>query len=77
MNIAYLNDAVAAKTFKDIDLQILSFNERMQFKNQTREGKINFLTAYFCSNFLPEEAIGTSAIIFRDFGNRSQLKLPV
>lgn len=77
MNIAYLNDAVAAKTFKDIDLQILSFNERMQFKHQSREGKINFLTAYFCSNFLPEEAIGTSAIIFRDFGNRSQLKLPV
>lgn len=68
MNIAYLNDGIAAKTFKDIDLQILSFNERMNFKGYPKD-KINFLSAYFCSGFLPKQ------IIFSDFRNRNQLNL--
>ncbi len=69
MNITYLNDAVAAKTFKNIKLQILSFDKRMEFKNQVKTKKINFMSAYFCSDFLPEQ------IIFSNFSNRNQQKI--
>ena len=69
MSIAYLNDGTAAKVFKNIDLEILSFNKRMEFKNQVNNKKINFLSAYFCSKFLPKQ------ILFRDFSNRNQLNL--
>lgn len=69
MNITYLNDGIAAKTFKNIDLQILSFDKRMEFKNQLINKKINFLSAYFCSGILPKQ------IIFSNFKNRNQLNL--
>lgn len=75
MSIAYLNDGTAAKVFKDIDLQILSFDKRMEFKNQSVDKKINFLSAYFCSNFLPEDLGVNSKIVFSDFRNRNQLNL--
>lgn len=75
MNITYLNDGTAAKVFKDIDLQILSFDKRMEFKNQPVDKKINFLSAYFCSNFLPEDLGVNSKIVFSDFRNRNQLNL--
>lgn len=75
MNITYLNDGIAAKTFKNIDLQILSFDKRMEFKNQTVDKKINFLSAYFCSNFLPKDLGVNSKIIFSNFKNRNQLNL--
>ena len=65
MNITYLNDGTAAKVFKDIDLQILSFDKRMEFKNQPADKKINFLSAYFCSNFLPDVLCKNSKIGFK------------
>lgn len=66
MNIAYLNDGVAAKTFKDIRLQLLSFNQRIEFKQRSAKNVriINFLSAYFCRDFLPD-----SGILFRDLKN--------
>ena len=69
MTIAYLNDAVCAKTFSGIDLQILSFDERMEFKNQPQKQKISFLSAYFCRDFLPER------LIFSTFRGRGQMSL--
>lgn len=69
MSITYLNDAVAGKIFKDKGLQLLSFTARMKFANQPKDKAINFLSAYFCRDFLPE------GIIFRDFTNPNQLKL--
>lgn len=69
MTITWLNDATPAKVFKDKQLQILSFDERMIFKNYSREKKINFLSAYYCYNFLPEN------FIFSNFRNRNQLGL--
>jgi len=75
MSMAYLNDGTAAKTFKDIDLQILSFNKRMEFKNQPVNKKINFLSAYFCRDFLPKNVGVNSKIIFSDFRNRGQMSL--
>lgn len=69
MNIVWLNDATPAKVFGDKKLQILTFDERMEFKNQDKSKKINFMTAYFCHNFLPE------GFIFSSFRNRNQLKM--
>ena len=71
MTITWLNDATPANIFKDKELQILSFNERMQFKNRKQARKINFLSAYFCHDFLP------SALIFRTFKNRKQKQLKI
>lgn len=71
MTITWLNDATPANVFKDKELQILSFNERMQFKNQKQARKINFLSAYFCWNFLPKN------FLFRSFRNRNQMRLPI
>lgn len=70
MTITWLNDATPANVFQDKELQILSFNERMQFKNQPK-GKINYLSAYFCWNFLPKN------FIFRSFKNINQRMLPI
>lgn len=69
MTIVWLNDATPAKVFKGKQLQILSFDERMTFKNRHLEKNINFLSAYFCWNFLPE------SFIFSSFRNRNQLGL--
>ena len=68
MSILWLNDAVPAKVFKDKQLQILTFDERMTFKCKETV-KINFMSAYFCWNFLPKD------FMFSTFRNRNQLKL--
>ncbi len=75
MSITYLNDGTAARVFKNIDLQILSFDKRMEFKNQPNDKKINFLAAYFCSDFLPDNICPASKIVFSNFKNRNQLNL--
>ena len=69
MTITWLNDATPANVFRDRELQILSFNERMEFKNREQNKKINFLSAYFCYKFLPKN------FIFRSFRNRGQMRL--
>ena len=60
MSLVWLNDSAPKKLFKDIGLQLLMFEERMTFKGQGKR-KINFSSAYYCREFLPEE------IIIRDF----------
>lgn len=69
MTMTWLNDATPANVFQDRELQILTFNQRMQFKNQRQDRKINFLSGYFCHNFLPKN------FIFRKFTNRNQMRL--
>lgn len=69
MTIMWLNDATPAKVFRDKTLQILSFDERMQFKNREKTKNINFLSAYFCHKFLPTD------FIFRSLKNQNQIKL--
>ena len=61
MSVLYLNDGTPYSLFKDIDLQLLLFPKRMTFKGQTYTNKINFMSCYFCKDFLPKQ------IIFRDF----------
>lgn len=65
----WLNDKAPMQLFKEKDLQLLCFEERMTFKNQPQNKQINFSSAYFCWNFLPKQ------IIIRDFKSRNQLKL--
>lgn len=69
MSVLYLNDGTPYRLFKDIDLQLLLFPKRMTFKGQTYTNKINFMSCYFCKDFLPKQ------IIFRDFTNTNQLNL--
>lgn len=52
------NDAAPAQIFKNKELQILSFDKRMKFKNNDKvENKITFMSAYWCWNFLPKQII--------------------
>lgn len=69
MTLTWFNDSAPKKLFKDKDLQLLMFEERIKFKNADK-GKINFSSAYYCYNFLPKQ------IIMRSLKeNKRQLKL--
>lgn len=70
MRVDYLNDGVASKTFRENDIQLLSFDKRMQFKNKPK-GNISYMCGYFCRYFLRRD------LIFSDFKNRKQQKLRV
>jgi len=65
--ITWLNDAAPHEEFEGKDRQELNFKKRMQFKNYS--GKINYLSVYYCWNFLPKQ------IVTRDFVNINQKKL--
>jgi hypothetical protein len=65
MSLTWLNDRAPKKLFKDIGMQLLMFEDRMDFKNQDKN-KINFSSAYFCRDFLPQQ------IIIRNFKNHIQ-----
>ena len=69
MSVLYLNDGTPYTLFKDIKLQLLFFKKRMTFKNYSDKNKINFMSCYFCKDFLPE------GVIFKDFRNLDQLNL--
>lgn len=66
MDVRLLNDPAPMRTFKECGLELLLFDARIQFRNQTDKA-INFACGYFCKNFLPEK------LIIRDF--KSQPKL--
>ncbi|MGN0013878.1 MAG: tRNA (adenine-N(6)-)-methyltransferase [Candidatus Gastranaerophilaceae bacterium] len=67
MTLDWLNDAALKQLFRDKELQLLMFEKRMTFKNNSNN-KITFSSAYFCYNFLPKQ------IIISDF-NTKQIKL--
>lgn len=69
MNISWLNDSAPAQLFRNIELQLLLFEKRMQFKGKQQKEKINFNSAYFCRDFLPKQ------IIWADFSPIGQQKL--
>ncbi len=71
MNILWLNDATPVKVFRSAGrkLQLLMFDKRMEFKNQPQDKMINFMSDYFCCDFLPEQ------IIFSDFKDKNQQRL--
>ena len=58
MSNTWLNDSAPKQVFKDYDLQLLMFEERMKFENNgVINNKITFSTSYFCYNFLPKQII--------------------
>lgn len=58
MSNTWLNDAAPKQLFKEKDLQLLMFQERMKFKNNGAiDNKITFSSSYFCWNFLPKQII--------------------
>jgi hypothetical protein len=68
MTLTWLNDRRPMRLFKDINFQLLMFEDRMNFKNQSQTKAINFSSAYFCRDFLPKD------ILIRNF-NHSQRSL--
>ena len=60
MSNTWLNDSAPKKLFKDKDLQLLMFEERMKFigidSNVIYKG-ITFSSSYYCWNFLPKSII--------------------
>lgn len=58
MSNTWLNDAAPKQLFRDRELQLLMFEERMKFENNgTVQNKITFSSSYFCCDFLPKQII--------------------
>ena len=58
MSNTWLNDAAPKRLFKEKDLQLLMFEQRMKFLNNGKvQNKITFSSSYFCYNFLPKQII--------------------
>ena len=58
MSNTWLNDAAPKQLFKEKDLQLLMFEQRMRFLNNGEmQNKITFSSSYFCYNFLPRQII--------------------
>ena len=58
MSNTWLNDSAPKQIFKDKDLQLLMFEERMKFVNNGKvDNKITFSSSYYCWNFLPKQII--------------------
>lgn len=69
MTLDWLRDAAPKRLFRNKDLQLLMFEERIQYKNSQKDC-IDFSSAYYCYNFLPKQ------IIMRSLKeNKRQLKL--
>lgn len=69
MTLIWLNDRTPMRLFRDKGLQLLMFEDRMQFKNQNKSKQINFSAAYFCRDFLPKQ------ILIRDLKSFNQRSL--
>lgn len=58
MSNTWLNDAAPKQLFKEKQLQLLMFEERIKFKNNGAvENKITFSSSYYCYNLLPKDII--------------------
>ena len=58
MSNTWLNDSAPKQIFKEKDLQLLMFEERMKFVNNGKvDNKITFSSSYYCWNFLPKQII--------------------
>ncbi len=58
MSNTWLNDSAPKQVFKDKQLQLLMFEERMKFSNNgVVQDKITFSSSYFCYNLLPKDIV--------------------
>ena len=63
MTNTWLNDSAPKQLFKDKDLQLLMFEQRINFSD---EKKITFSSSYYCWNFLPKQIIMEKLNIKKD-----------
>ena len=60
MSNTWLNDSAPKKLFKDKELQLLMFEERMKFispAGEIMDNKITFSSSYYCYKFLPKQIV--------------------
>ena len=59
MSNTWLNDSAPKQLFKDKELQLLMFEERIKFikPDGVVENKITFSSSYYCYNFLPKQIV--------------------
>ena len=58
MTNAWLNDSAPKKLFKERELQLLMFTNRMLFlQNGSIDTRVTFSSSYYCWNFLPKQII--------------------
>ncbi len=59
MTNTWLNDSAPKQLFKEKDLQLLMFEQRIKYNMQDgrENNKITFSSSYFCWNFLPKQII--------------------
>ena len=62
MSNTWLNDSAPKQLFKNHDLQLLMFEERIKFitSGQQQHNKITFSSSYYCYNFLPKQIVMSS-----------------
>ena len=54
MTNTWLNDSAPKQLFKEKELQLLMFEQRIEYNNYK---KITFSSSYYCYNFLPKQLI--------------------
>ena len=54
MSNTWLNDSAPKQVFKEKDLQLLMFEQRIKYNDNN---KITFSSSYYCFNFLPKQII--------------------
>ncbi len=58
MSNTWLNDSAPKQLFRNKQLELLMFEQRMLFSNQGQiDKKITFSSSYFCHDFLPKQII--------------------
>ena len=61
MSNTWLNDSAPKQLFYDVDLQLLMFDKRVQYKGMS--SKITFSSSYYCVDLLPKQIIMRKLII--------------
>ena len=60
MSVTWLNDAAPKDLFKDRDLELLMFRNRVKFIDQNGKimnNGITFSSAFYCSGILPKQIV--------------------
>jgi len=54
MSNTWLNDSAPKQVFKEKDLQLLMFEQRIKYNENN---KITFSSSYYCYDFLPKQIV--------------------
>ena len=57
MSNTWLNDAAPKQLFRDVDLELLMFDKRIEYEGQAVNKKITFSSSYYCRGILPRQII--------------------